>query len=68
MTGGGADASGFGQFGIGQPPVILQQTQYLKIDAVKPARHERKSRQMVYFWMKEYNNNAYVQNLYHMYQ
>ena len=44
VTGRGADTGRFGQLGIGQPAAILQQTQYLKVDAVESAGHERISR------------------------
>jgi hypothetical protein len=41
VAGCGADAGRFGQIGIGQPAAILQQTQYLKVDTIESARHER---------------------------
>jgi hypothetical protein len=47
VTGCGADAGRFGQLGIGQPAAILQQTQYLKVDAVEPAGHERISQETI---------------------
>ena len=34
MTGRGADADRFGEFGIAEPPVILKQTQHLEVDTV----------------------------------
>ena len=41
MAGRGADADHFGQVGVAEPPVILQQTQYLEVDTVEAARHGR---------------------------
>jgi hypothetical protein len=52
MTGGGADAGHFCQLGIGQPAAILQQTQYLKVDAVESCGHERISRNSAKLRMK----------------
>jgi hypothetical protein len=52
MTGGWADADRFGQLRIAQPAVILQQTQYLEVDAVERAGHGRISRDSHIIWMK----------------
>ena len=39
MTGGGADPDRFGQLGIAEPSVPLQQTQHLEVDAVESDSH-----------------------------
>ncbi len=52
MTGRGADPGRLRQLGIAQSPVILQQTQYLKVDAVEPAAHGRIFHESVQEWTK----------------
>jgi hypothetical protein len=41
VTGRRADACGFGEIRVAEPSVILQQTQYLEVDAVQSASHGR---------------------------
>jgi hypothetical protein len=52
MAGGGADGDGFGQLGVTQPAVILQQSQHLEVSAVESGGHGRSSRSLALIWKK----------------